>query len=251
MQPLLKSTIPRKTRMSRVTPGRYTKWILGFLGSLIDRDVMARVVTEVDLARPRNFLLRVEEHLFPLRDPAGSARNREEDREHRHRETHRLINQAGIEVHVGIELALDEVIVFEGDAFTFESDFQERVLAHEFEDFISNVFDDAGAGIVVLVDAMAEAHEFDFTGFNALDELRDFLNGADLHEHAENFFIGAAMERTIESGDGGSGCRIRIDVRAADASNGIGGAILLVVGVQDEEHIESALESRVRPVFRF
>jgi hypothetical protein len=40
------------------------------LTALIDRRVMTRVVAEIDLARPRDFLLGVEEHLFPLGDPS-------------------------------------------------------------------------------------------------------------------------------------------------------------------------------------
>src|SRR6202165_3813867 len=170
--------------LSRASRRPYSKWIRCLLVPLIDRNVMTRVVPEIDLARARDFLLGVEEHLFPLRDPPGSARNREEDGKHGHRETHRLINEACVEIHVGIELALDEVIVFEGDALALESDLEEGVLAHELEDFVSDVLDDARAGIVILVDAMAKAHELDFTGLDALDELRNFLYRADLHEHA-------------------------------------------------------------------
>src|SRR5258708_39961528 len=107
---------------------RYAKWIRSFLAALLDRDIMARVVAKIDLAGPRNLLLGIEEHLFPLRDPAGSARNREQHGKHGHRETHRLINQAGVEIHVGIELALDEVFVFEGDSFAFEGNLKERGL---------------------------------------------------------------------------------------------------------------------------
>src|SRR5216683_2270742 len=129
---------------------RYAKWIPSFLDALIDRNVMARVVAKVDLARARNLLLGVEEHLFPLRDPTGSARNREQDGKHGHWETHRLINEAGVEIHVGVELALHEIFVFEGNTLALESDFEERVLAHELEDFIGDVLDDAGAGIVIL-----------------------------------------------------------------------------------------------------
>jgi len=70
--------------------------------------------------------------------------------------THRLIYEAGVEIHVGIELALDEVFVFESDALALQSDFEEGVLAHELEDFVSDVLDDAGARIVILVNAMAE-----------------------------------------------------------------------------------------------
>src|SRR5260370_13542355 len=104
MQPLCKS----KNQLylakwdCRAYPGKwYTKWILCFLTALIDRNVMASVMAEVDLAGASNLLLGVEEHFFPMRDPPGSAWNREQDRKHRHRETHRLINEPGIEIALG------------------------------------------------------------------------------------------------------------------------------------------------------
>src|SRR5437879_2517972 len=222
-----------------------------FSNPLIDRKVMTRFVPEIDLPRARNFLLGVQEHLFPLRNPAGSTRNREQNGKHGHRETHRLINEAGVEIHVGIELALHEVFVFESDALALESDFQKGVLAHKFEDFVSDVLDDAGARIVILVNAMAESHELDFTGFDALDELGNFLYRADLHEHVQNFFIGAAMERAVERSDGRGGSAVGIDVGAAHTADGVCGAVLLVVGMQDEENVERALQGRVRPVLRF
>src|SRR2546426_2034892 len=176
----------------------YAKWIRCFLAALIDRNVMARVVSKVDLAWPRNLLLGIQEHFFPLGDPPRSARNREQDGKHGHRETHRLINQAGVEIHVGIELALDEVFVLESDSLAFESDFEERVLAHKIKNFVSNAFDDARARIVMFVNAMTEAHELDFAGFDALDEIRNFLDGADLLQHVQDFFVGAAVERSEE-----------------------------------------------------
>src|ERR1700737_2900470 len=147
--------------LSRASRRAYSKWIPWLLIPLIDRNVVTRVVPEIDLAWPRNFLLGVEEHLFPLRDPTGSAQNGEKHGEHGHRKTHRLINQAGVKVHVGIELALHEVFVFESDALALESDCEEGVLAHELEDFVSDVLDNAGTRIVILVDAMAESHELD------------------------------------------------------------------------------------------
>ena len=92
---------------------------------LVHGDIVARIVAEIDLPRTGDFLLGVEQHLLPLRDPAGSARNRKEYREHGDREAHGLVNQAGVEVHVRIKLALDEVFVFESDAFALERDFQQ------------------------------------------------------------------------------------------------------------------------------
>src|SRR5437879_3295636 len=119
MQPLSKSRnqlYPAEADC-RGSPGRrYAKWIPRFLTALIDRNVMAGVVSEVNLPGPRNFLLGVQKHLFPLRDPPGGPRNREQYREHGHGKAHRLINKAGIEIHVGIEFALHKIIVLQGGA---------------------------------------------------------------------------------------------------------------------------------------
>src|SRR5207245_11231955 len=212
--------------------------ILCFLIALIDRNVMARVVAEIDLAGPRDLLLRVEEHLFPLGDPTGSARNSEQHGEHGHWEAHRLINEAGVEVHVGIELALDEVIILEGDAFALQSNFEQGILAHKLEHFISDVLDDAGARIIIFVNAMAESYELHFTGFDALNEFGNFLNRADLHQHAQNFFVRTAVQRAVQGGDRGGGSGVRIDVRAANAADGVGGAVLRVVGLRAEKSVE-------------
>src|SRR5713226_8425804 len=228
---------------------RYAKWLRCFLAALFDRNVMTRVMAEVDLAWPRNFLLVIEEHLFPLGDPTGSARNREQDRKHGHRETHRLINEAGIEIHVGIEFAFDEVIVLEGDAFAFESNFEKRVFAHELENFIGDVLDDAGARIVIFVDAVAKSHQLELAGLDPFDEIGNLLNRANLQEHVQDFFIGAAVEWTVKRGDSSSGRGVGIDVRAADAANRVGGAVLLVVRMKNKQNVERTLQRRVRPVF--
>src|SRR5262249_40588885 len=146
---------------------------------------------------PRDFLLWIKEHLLPLRKPAGGARNRKENREHGHREAHGLINEASIKIHVGIELALDEVFVFESDAFAFERDFKKRIFSHEIEDFVGDTLDNAGTRVVILVDAVAETHEFYFTRFDALDELGNLTDRADFVKHSDDFFVGASVERAV------------------------------------------------------
>ena len=212
---------------------------------------MAGVVAQVDLAGARDFLFGVEEHLFPLGDPAGGARDGEQDREHRGREAHRLVDEAGVEVDIGVELALHEVVVFQGDALALQRDFEQRVLAHQIEDVVGDLFDDAGARVVIFVDAVAEAHEFGFAGLDALDEIRNFLHGTNFHQHANDFFVGAAVERAVERGDCRGRGGVRIDVRATDAADGVGGAILFVVSVEDEEDVESVFESGIRAIPRF
>src|SRR5690606_19598171 len=67
------------------------------------------------LARTPDLLVRVGDHLAPLRDPADRARQREDAGEHADRNAERLLDDARIEVDVRIELALNEVIVFARD----------------------------------------------------------------------------------------------------------------------------------------
>ena len=43
---------------------------------------------------------------------------------------------------------------------------------------------------------------------------------------------------------------MRIHVRAADAAHGARAAVLLVIGVKDEEDVERALEHRVHVIFQ-
>ena len=109
-------------------------------------------------------------------DPARGARDGEQHREHGRREAHRLVNQPGIEIHVRVELALHEVVVFESDALAFQSDLQQRVLAHQVEHFVRDFLDDARPRVVVLVYTMTEAHQFGFAGFDALNELGNLLH---------------------------------------------------------------------------
>src|SRR3970040_452841 len=85
-------------------------------------DVVARPLARVDLSRPRDLLLRVAYHLAPLRDPSRCPRYREQHREHVDLEPQRLINDPRVEVDVRVELALDEVVVFERDPLQFERD---------------------------------------------------------------------------------------------------------------------------------
>src|SRR5437867_36837 len=75
----------------------------------LDRNEIARVVADVDLSRTGDLLLRVHYHLLPLGQPADRARDSKQDREHRGVETHRLVDDPRVEVHVGVKLALDEV----------------------------------------------------------------------------------------------------------------------------------------------
>ena len=220
--------------------------------ALLARNVVSCPGTSVNLPRSRDFLFRIEQHLLPLRDPASRSRNREQHGKHFDRKPHRLINEARIEVHVRVQLARDEIVVLQGNAFELQRDFQERVLSSDGEDEIRDLLDDFCAGVVRLVDAVTESHQpvVAFARLHALDELRHFVHRSDLVQHSQDGFVRPAVERSVERRRRPSERRVRIGVRASDRPHRRRRTVLLVIGVEDEQHVERAGEHRVRLILQ-
>src|SRR5262249_13676865 len=160
-----RTTWARRSSRLSAAEGRWNR------GSGLDWQVPP-IVAHVDLARTRDLLLRVVEHLDPLRRPARPAARGEEDRGPPDRQAPRLVDQARVEVHVRIELATDEVVVRQRGLLDGDRNVEERVRAGDAEQVVGGLFDDPGARVVVLVDAVAEAHELVLAGLRLLD---DFL----------------------------------------------------------------------------
>ena len=94
---------------------------------------MPELRADVKLARAVD-AMRFVLQLQPMRHPAGGARQREYRREHIHREAHGAQQDAGVEIHVRIQLALDEVFVLERNLFQPHGHVEQRiVLAQVFE----------------------------------------------------------------------------------------------------------------------
>src|SRR5208337_572721 len=165
------------------------------IGCLAVSGDLAKLLAEVDLARTRDLLLGIGHQFVPLRQPSRGAGNGEQNGEHVGLESHRLVDDPGVEIDVGIQFAGHEVVVAQGDALEFERDVDAAVAAGDFEDLVGDFLDDAGAGIVVLVDAMPEAHQLDFASLHPLDVVGNVGDGADFVEHAQGFFVGAAVQR--------------------------------------------------------
>src|ERR1035437_9145971 len=92
------------------------------LAAQFDGYELAAVFADVDLARARDLLLRVLQYLLPLRQPAHRARDAEQHSELLGFEAHGLVDDPRVKVHVRVELALDEILVGEGNALQFEGD---------------------------------------------------------------------------------------------------------------------------------
>ncbi len=218
----------------------------------LDRNEGALRGADVELARAADLLLGVFDHFLPLGDPADGAGDREQRREHRRREAHRLQRDARIEIDVRVQLLLDEVVVLQRDALKFHRDLQDLLIldAERIENLVAGLRHHLGARVVVLVDAVAEAHqtELGVLVLGLLHVLGHAVDGADLLEHLERGLVGAAVGGTPEAGDAGGDAGERVGARRADAAHRRRRGVLLVVGVEDEDAVERARHDRVHDV---
>ena len=98
---------------------------------------------------------------------------------------------------------------------------------------------------------MAEAHEADALGLvlGVGDEARAVVAGSvDLLEHLDDGLVGAAVQRAPEGADAGGDGREEVGAAGGDHAHGGRGAVLLVVGVQEEDQVERAGDLRVHGV---
>ena len=244
---------PAKTPPRRLEPkrGGGRRRSFGCRGRSGGREITPRL-TDIELPRAADALLRILDHFLPLRDPADGARDREEHSEHVDREAHRAKRDARIEVDVRIELLFDEVLVLQSDPLKFNRDLEQRIVlvAERVEHLVTGLLHHLRARIVVLVDAMAEAHQPE-AGCLVLGLLHVFRNAVDrpdLLQHVERRFVGAAVRGPPEAGDTGRDACERIGAGRSRKAHRRRRGILLVVGVQDEDAVERARDDRVDDV---
>src|SRR5919108_402662 len=200
--------------------------------------IIPLIRASINLARPGDLLFLVQQHLLPLRQPSRGPSDREQHGEHVDRELHRLVDDAGVEVDVGVELAGHEVVILQRDALELDGDVDERVLPRDVEHLVGDPLDDLGARVVVLVDAVTEPEQPELAPLHAVDVGRDAVFRADLAQRLQDFFVGAAVQRAVQGRRGRRHRRIGIGVRRAHAAHRAGGAVLLVIGMQDEQHVQ-------------
>ena len=183
------------------------------------------------------------EHFLPMGDPAWQAAEREHDGEHLHRNLHRPVNDAAVEVDVRVEFAIDEIRIFERGFFEPFGDVEQRIDSLEFrQQPIRLQFDDRRPRIEILVDAMAETHQAQAGRLilhlaNVFGDVAAVLvNG---RKHIDDRLVGAAVERSPQCAHAGGDGSEEVGLRAADEPNRRGAAVLFVVGMQQQHQVES------------
>ena len=118
------------------------------------RDDVALIVSRVHLTRAVDAGRLVVHELEVLSNPTRQAAHPEQNGEEVGREAHGPVNEASVEVDVRVQLAVDEVVVLEGDFFQVHGDFEEIVVnAKVVEHAVCGRLHNCSARIVALVDA--------------------------------------------------------------------------------------------------
>ena len=76
-----------------------------------------------------------------MSEPSSSSGDGEQDWEIIGWETHSLVDNTRVEIDVGVQFSLDEIFITQGSSFEFNSNFDEGLLADNFEDFRGDLRD--------------------------------------------------------------------------------------------------------------
>ncbi len=110
------------------------------------------------------------------------------------------------------------------------------------QQLVAGLLDDRGPRVVVLVDAMAEAHQAEAAGL-VLGHVDVLLHvaavGPDGLEHLDAGLVGPAVQRAPQGADAGRDRGEQVGVGRADHAHGRRAAVLLVIGVHDQQQVQA------------
>ena len=216
---------------------------LSRLRSFFDRDKVSLVVSGVDLSRTIDSRGGIGVHFAPVGNPTGKPSDRKQHGKHLHRDSQCPIDHAGVEVDVRIEFSLDEVLILERDLFQLLRHVEQRIVQVKLgQQFVATGADDRGTRVAILVDAVPEAHQSEVVVLvlGHVDILLDVatIRGNPL-EHVDAGLIGSAVQRSPQCADAGRDGGKQIGIAAADHPHRRRAAVLFVVGMDDQQQIQS------------
>ena len=159
------------------------------------------------------------------------------------------MHDARVEVDIGVELALHEIVVLQGDFLECFSEFEQGVVLKPkfMQNFIAGFLHEFGAWVVVFVNTVTKAHEFDARVFifDFLHELAHFGNAThflDVLKHVQTRFVGTTVGRAPQASHTRSNRCKGVGARRAAQTHGRGRRVLFMVCMQDKDAIQGALK---------
>lgn len=116
-----------------------------------------------------------------------------------------------------------------------------------FEDAVAHFLHHLRAGVVVLVDSVAEAHELEVVTLilGPIQILLNVIFVADLLQHLQDCLVGSAVVGAPECGDPGGDAGEGVGEGGARDSDGGSRGILLMVRMQHENDVKGLHDHRV------
>ena len=177
-----------------------------------------------------------------MREPSRQASNGEHDGEHIGRNAQSAVDDAAVEVHVGIQLALDEIGILQGRLFHRARDVEQRILdLQPGQHLVTRRLDNLRPRVVVLVHTVAKAHQLEarILLLGQVDELlRPAAVTVDFAQHIKHALVGPAVQRPPQGANAGRNRCEHVRLRTAHQAHRRGAAVLFVVGVQDQNLIQ-------------
>ena len=166
-----------------------------------------------------------------MREVARGARHGEEHGEELGGEPQGAVHESAVKVHVRVQVAFDEVLVFSRFFFQRDRDVDERVPPDELEHLLGDFADHVRARVKVFVHAVAEPEHLLLFVLDASEERRDVLHRADPREHLEHSLVGAAVQGAVQRAHRARHRGVHVHPRARQMPRRGGGAVHLVLGV--------------------
>ena len=153
------------------------------------------------------------------------------------RETHGLVDQARVKVHVGVQVAATHELALACVLGQFRRGIQQLVASGNLKDLLGKITDGRGARIRLLVDAVSKPDEDSLLALHLLDESRHVLRGSNLHQLTHRRLARTSVAGTVESCTTGSDGGVRVHEGRTDLHDTSRGAVDLVVAVDQEQCI--------------
>src|SRR5690606_36348407 len=190
----------------------------------------------------------IGQHFVPLSNPAHGTSQGEDSGEQGGWDTNSALNDTRVEVYVGVQLAFDEVWIFQSNALQFHGQLEQRIVlqAQGFQNFLASLLHQLGAWVVVLVDTVTKAHQAHarvlvLDLLHKLANLVDAAVGLQLFEHVQARFVCTTVGRTPQASNTRSNSSERIGAGRTAQTHGGSRGVLFVICMQDEDTVQSAL----------